>query len=270
MNWLILLLQVGSFALPRPYRARWLEEALAVLYEVHGWRRWWYGVDTALKAPLLAREYQRGPVLPPRWLTMFAGATLAVWPAFTLGVLILGQPDDGRLVASILLLPLGLLPVVAGRSFHVAARRGGGAVRYAAAAVLTAAIMFGPFATIRAALAERGDVTVLGMTLLGGWLVWVNLTILRRRIGAADQATLGLISGVPIAVLPIAAVQGGSLASSLVFFGMGMTVPVLGTWCLLAGLRMLAGRPDLMLDRPLADVVPAGPEPGSDPGSDAG
>ncbi len=56
MGWLKVLLRVASLALPASYRGRWLEETLAVLYDVHGWRRWRYAVDTALKAPLLARE----------------------------------------------------------------------------------------------------------------------------------------------------------------------------------------------------------------------
>ncbi|GAA0913970.1 hypothetical protein [Virgisporangium aurantiacum] len=85
MEWLKLLLRVAGLALPAPYRQRWLEETLAVLHDVHGWRRWWYAVDTALKAPLLAREYQRGPLLPPRWLTAFAGAVLVATPCLTVG-----------------------------------------------------------------------------------------------------------------------------------------------------------------------------------------
>jgi hypothetical protein len=246
MEWLKLLLRVAGLALPAPYRRRWLEETLAVLYDVHGWRRWRYAVDTALKAPLLAREYQRAPLLPPRWLTALAGAALVVAPVIAFCGLYFGDVAGVPPLAGAMLMALGVLPTVAGRSFHLAARRGGG-VRFIGAALLSSAVVLGPVVTVRAALVQRADVTVVGMSFLGAWLVWVNLAILRRRAGASDQAVLGVMSGVPLLVLPVVALFGlDGWKGMFVFFSMPLTLPMLGTWCLLAGFRMLAGRPDLM------------------------
>lgn len=249
MEWLKLLLRVAGLALPAPYRRRWFEETLAVLYDVHGSRRWRYAVDTALKAPLLAREYQRAPLLPPRWLTAFAGATLVATPILVVGGVYFGGMVglDLARVDVIMLMLLAPLPAVAVRSFLIATRRGGG-VRYAGAAALTAVVAVGPIGTFRAAVEEKGDWTVLGAALLGGWLIWVNVAILRRRTGAADQAVLGVIAGVAIVLLAGAAAVTEGMLWGFVLFGILMTIPVLALWCLMAGLRMLVGRPDLIVD----------------------
>ncbi|MFF0373995.1 hypothetical protein [Actinoplanes missouriensis] len=70
------LLAVAALTLPASRRARWREETLAVLAEVHGVRRWWFALDTAVKAPLLARQL-RTPALPPgRWLSALTGVAL--------------------------------------------------------------------------------------------------------------------------------------------------------------------------------------------------
>ena len=220
----------------------------AVLYDVHGWRRWRYAVDTALKAPLLAREYQRAPMLPPRWITAFAGATLVATPILVVGGVYFGGLVGANLVRThvIVLMLLAPLPVVAVRSFLIATRRGGG-VRYVGAAALTAMVVVGPIGTFRAALEEKGDWTVLGAAILGGWLIWVNIAILRRRTGAADQAVLGVIAGVAIALLAVAAVVTEGMLWGFVLFGIMATIPVLATWCVMAGLRMLVGRTDLVV-----------------------
>jgi hypothetical protein len=248
MEWLKFLLRVASYALPAPYRRRWLEETLAVLYDVYGWRRWWYAVDTALKAPLLAREYQRASAVAPRRLTDLAGATLVATPCLIVGGIFFGGMVglDLLRVHVIVLMLLAPLPAVAVRSFAIATRRGGG-VRYAGAAALTVMVAVGPIGTFRAAVEEKGDWTVLGAALLGGWLVWVNAVIVRRRTGAADQAVLGVIAGAAITLLAAGSVVTDGMLWGFVIFGIVTTIPVLATWCVMAGLRLLFGRNDLML-----------------------
>jgi hypothetical protein len=210
---------------------------------VHGWRRWRYTVDTALKAPLLAREYQRAPLLPPRWLTGSAGAALVVTPFLVVGSVYLGATR----VEVILLMLLAPVPTVAARSFLLATRRGGG-VRFAGAAALTAAVVVGPIGTINAVFTDRGDWTAVGASLLGTWLVWVNVGILRRRAGAADQAVLGVTAGVSIALLSAVSLVTEGMMWGFVLFGIVATVPLLALWCLMAGARMLVGRTDLVVD----------------------
>ncbi|GAA0913966.1 hypothetical protein [Virgisporangium aurantiacum] len=152
---------------------------------------------------------------------------------------------DSRVTLIVLML-LAPLPTVAVRSFLIATRRGGG-VRYAGAAALTAMVAVGPIGTLRAAVEEKGDWTVLGAALLGGWLIWVNVAILRRRTGAADQAVLGVVAGGAIVLLAAAALVTEGMLWGFVIIGIMTTIPVLGMWCLMAGFRMLFGRPDLML-----------------------
>jgi hypothetical protein len=55
-----IVLRIASIVLPRHHRARWREEASAVLMEVSGGWRFWYTLDTAVKVPLLAWEHRRG------------------------------------------------------------------------------------------------------------------------------------------------------------------------------------------------------------------
>jgi hypothetical protein len=248
VNWLIFMLRVASLALPASYRRRWLEETSAVLYDVHGWRRWRYAVDTALKAPLLAREYRRGPLLPPRRLTAFAGAALVATPVLVVGSVYFGGMVGLELarVEVVLLMLLAPVPTVAVRSFHIATRRGGG-VRYAGAAALTAAVVIGPIGTFNAALTQKGNWTVVGAAVLGAWLVWINVGILRRRTGAADQATLGVIAGGSILLLSATSLVTLGMLWGFAILGIAAAAATLGLWCVMAGLRMLVGRADLML-----------------------
>lgn len=245
MRLIALVLRIASLVLPSPYRVRWREEALAVLAEVHGWRRWRYALDTAVKVPLVARECRVDLAAPPRWQLDVAGFALLAAPALVFAGMMLLRDEYGGTDRLAYLLPaFGVVPAVAIRSAHLAA----GTAGYCRAVALTVLAVTAPTAALF--LDDFMLAYAVAMAVPNAWLVTVGLTALARRIGPADQATLGVITGLiyPFGLL-------GLLSSRLIIFGFFLLVILFNIglvtiWSVLAGLRLVVGRPDLVLRNP--------------------
>jgi hypothetical protein len=265
MRTLSTLLRIASVALPREHRQRWREEALAVLLAVRGVRRWRYGLDTALKAPLLAWQHQRAshPDAPAPWVAVLAGIGLLCVPVLAVGAVMAGSslgPD--AVVLCVLLSPVGLLPTIAVRSLRTVARAGAGPRRYAFATSVTLAAAAGPVVAGTAAVVTGSTFAALaGASTPGVWLACASVSALRRRTGPVNQALLGALVGTVLAVTPIALQVGvqvgaqvgaqGSTSPNWVTVGgtllLGMVLlPTLLSWTVLAGLRTLVGRHDVI------------------------
>ncbi|GAA1027602.1 hypothetical protein GCM10009557_09620 [Virgisporangium ochraceum] len=288
------VLGIASIVLPRRHRARWREEASAVLIGVSGVRRLWYTLDTVLKVPILARQHRREQTggqptsLPGRQLSAVVGAALlasALAAAADLlsvlrllrgpgptgadvffevpdGLPVIGMPDPLRY----LLVSGGLVALMATRSFRSAQRPGGG-VQYAhsGAVLITVFVGTGPLVGWILARALYLPVVALVANVLPGvWLATVCALALRRRTGPWPLAVVGAIAGLaPIGVLValplVHVIAGQQPLPFLVVHGLPLvTMSTYVIWSAWAGVRLLLGRQDLLMARPPG---PAGLQP---------
>jgi hypothetical protein len=274
------MLGMASVVLPRHHRARWREEASAVLMEVSGARRWWYTLDTVLKVPLLAREHRRGQAdgLPGRWVSaVVGGALLASLLAVTvdvLGMFLLRDPaaiggdvyvEVPRVVPVLRMDPVGFLIVMGGlfalvvaRSFRFAQRRGA-ALQYAdsGAVLITAFVAAGPVVGWPLSIVMNLPmVAVVGNALPGVWLAAICAMALRRRTGPWPLAVVGTIAGLALAgapsTLPLGQLMPGHQPLALLIGQLSLVVaaPTYLIWSGWAGVRLLLGRRDLLLAGP--------------------
>jgi hypothetical protein len=285
------VLAMASIVLPPRQRARWREEASAVLMEVSGARRWWYTVDTVVKVPVLAWHYRRGradrlPVAGRRIAAvvgaallasalMMAADLLALPPLRASGVIGFdlyvetsrALPVLSLLDPSVRLLMLGgLFALVAARSFRMAQRPGGG-LQYAdsGALLVTALVIAGTVGAWPLSIElDAPAVAVAGSALPGAWLVVTCASALRRRTGPRPLALAGIVAGVTLTAvlvaLPLRLLLPGSPALPVLVGHLSLlAVPAYLVWSGWTGVRLLLGRPDLLVARPAG---PAGARPG--------
>jgi hypothetical protein len=250
------LMRIASLTLPKAHRARWREEALAVLLDVHGARRRRYALDSIIKAPLLAAQLRRAaPLQPPaRWAAGVAGAALLSMPILIVGALAL-SPIIGEDAAEFffLIAPAGMLPAVAIRSRRSAARGGGGWPEHVVALLVTLFAGTGPIAA-GALSAATGTPTIalVGSVLPGAWLIAVCGALLVRGRSPVALAVLGSVAGAAL-IGVLLGLQLSMLAPSLQPLTMLLSVLSLATltptyiaWSLWAGARLLRGRTELL------------------------
>jgi hypothetical protein len=266
------VLGIASIVLPRRHRARWREEAEAVLMGVSGVRRLWYTLDTVLKVPVLARQHRRGQTngLPGRGISAVVGAVLiACASALVLPVLsgvprVPGGPVPVLAVwdpLGYLLVMGGLFALVATRSFSSARRHGGG-LRYAdsGAVLITVFAGTGPVVAGPLSIALNLPVVALvGNALPGVWLAAICALALRRRTGPWPLAVVGTIAGLALigvlGNLPLKQMLPGHQPLALLVGQVSSAVaaPTYLIWSGWAGVRLLLGRQDLLRTwRPIA------------------
>jgi hypothetical protein len=275
------VLGIASIVLPRRHRARWLEEASAVLMEVSGVRRLWYTLDTVLKVPLLARQHRRGQAdgLLGRGISALVGAALlasalavtadlvavnllrppgAIAPdvyvavPHVLPVLRISDPFGYLLVMG------GLVALVVARSFGFAQRHGTG-LRYAdsGAVLITAFVATGPVVAWPLSIAlNLPAVALVGSVLPGVWLAAICALALRRRTGPWPLAVLGTIAGLALigvlGNLPLMRLMPGQQPLALLTGQLSLVVaaPTYLIWSGWAGVRLLLGSRDLLVAQP--------------------
>jgi hypothetical protein len=250
-----LLLRVASRALPAVHRARWREEALAVLLDTSGPRRWRYAVDTVVKAPVLAWHLRRagsGRRSTDRGAAL-AGAGLLAIPVLVLGAVamppLVGE-DTAELV--FLLAPAGMLPVVALRSWRSARRRGGGPLRLAAAVVVTVFAGTGPVAAGALSVATGLSwIAVPGSLVPGLWLAGVGGLALVRRVGPAALAVIAAVAGAGLTGILLSlqlTIVGAPHAMTLPVSALALLafVPSFTVWTVWSGTRLLRGHAELL------------------------
>lgn len=247
------VLAAASLMLPPAHRARWREEAAALLMEVHGARRWWFTLDTVLKAPVLAWSHRVAePSLPEpgRAVAALTGAVLIVAPVLAVAAVVLA-PAMGEDAAEFLFLmsPCGLLGFIAVRTFRRARHHGGGLGRYLAAGLVSIFAGTGPVAS--GALSVALDAPVLAMAgaaLPGAWLAAVSTMTLARRNRPRALGLLGLVAGTGLAgvltgVQVVSHVPAAGVAASLVTALSAMLlIPSYLAWSTWTGVRLLLGR----------------------------
>ncbi|WP_229071012.1 hypothetical protein [Actinoplanes sp. DH11] len=241
------LLAVAALTLPAAHRARWREEALAVLADVPGARRWWYALDTVLKVPLLAHQF-RTPVAPPRrWLSALTGAAL-IGTSVLLVAAVLAPPLIGEGAAEFLFLlaPCGLLGVVAVRSFWTAKSYGGGLLPYLIAAFLTVFAGTGPVAAGALSVAtDTAAVAMIGAVIPGLWLILISGAALLRHTSPPALAVTGMLCGAGLLaaliglqlVTHVPALRGPG--SALTAMSVMLLVPAWPVWSLWTGVRLI-------------------------------
>jgi hypothetical protein len=262
------VLGIASIVLPRRHRARWREEASAVLMGVSGVRRLWYTVDTVLKVPILARHHRRGQAdgLPGRGISAVVGAALLASALALLSPFHSGVPrmlPGGAVLAvwepfAYLLVMGGLFALVAIRSFQFARRRGGG-LQYAdsGAVLITLFAGTGPVVASPLSIALNLPVVALvGSVLPGVWLAAICAMALRRRTGPWPLAVVGTIAGLALigvlGSLPLGQVLPGHQPLALLVGQLSSAVaaPTYLIWSGWAGIRLLLGRQDLLMAWP--------------------
>lgn len=240
-----LLLRVASLVLPGPYRARWYEEALALLAEVPaGGRRWRYAFDTALKVPLMARElrYDVAPP-PPRWQLEVAGLALVGGPALVIGAIVLVNSLGYRGELLILLAPLGMVPLVAVRAAQSAAGNGG----FGRAVAVTVLAATGP---VSALFIDDVLAFFVAGAVAFAWLAVVSVSALVFGVGPSGEAQLGAVTGLLWPVGLVGSLATGSPVLGYAFFAYYLAVVLFAIWAVLAAVRLLSGRADLVTSRP--------------------
>lgn len=243
------VLAAASVVLPRSHRARWREEATAVLLATSGTRRLRYALDTVVKSPVLAWHHRRADPLPPvrRRPAALAGAGLISTPVLIVAALSLA-PVIGEDAAELLFLaaPCGMMPLVAVRSFRGAAHRGGTAPRYLAAAALAVFAGTGPVAAgaLSVAVGVPG-IALAGSFVPGVWLVAVCGTALVARLGPAALAVLGMIAGTALTGVLLGLQLAAQAPPALSVLSFLVLVPTYLSWSLWSGARLLRGRGDL-------------------------
>jgi hypothetical protein len=262
------VLGMASIVLPRRHRARWREEASAVLMGVSGVRRLWYTLDTVLKVPILARQHRRGGPggVPGRRVSAVVGAALVASALALLVPLLSGAPRalPGEVVLALweplayLLAMGGLVALVATRSFRAARRRGGG-VRYADSGAVLLTVFAGAGPVVVWPLSVGLDlpvVALVGNVLPGAWLAVISALALRRRTGPWPLAVLGTVAGLALmGVLgsaPLAQMMAGQqpLAFTIGHLSTAVAAPAYLVWSGWAGARLLLGRQDLLMAWP--------------------
>lgn len=258
------VLAVASALLPPGDRARWREEALAVLLDVPTPLRYRYAVDTLVKLPLLAWQQRLGarPAHTPlsRPVSAFAGAGL-IGVMVTMVAALCLAPLIGEDAAEFLFLlaPFGMLPAVAARSFHRALRHGGGARRHLLAALVTLFAGTGPVAAgvlatgVGAAGADGPSVVAVALVAglaPGLWLLHTGVEALTRGRGPAALGALAAAAGTGLVGVPVG-LHLGVLAPDLRWLSLLISalsllalVPSFAAWSVWAGLRLLTGRSD--------------------------
>ena len=247
------VLAVASLILPPAHRARWREEAAALLSEVYGARRWRYTLDTVLKAPVLAwchRVAEPPAPEPGRAVAALTGAALIVAPLLAVAALVLA-PVLGEDAAEFLFLisPCGLLGFIAVRTFRRARHHGGGPGRYTAAALVSVFAGTGPVASGALSVAlDAPAVAIAGAVVPGAWLATVSVTALARQhrphalslLGlAAGAGLVGVLAGVQLVSHVPAARTAASLATAL---STVLLIPSYLAWSMWTGVRLLRGR----------------------------
>jgi hypothetical protein len=261
------VLGIASFVLPPRHRARWREEASAVLIEVSGVRRLWYTIDTVLKVPLLARQHHRGQAVGQsgRWISAVVGAALLASALALLAPLLSGIPrvPSGPVPVLAVTDPLayllalgGLFALVATRSFRFVRRPGGG-LRYAdsGAVLITVFAGAGPVVALPLSVVLNLPVVALvGNVLPGVWLAVICAMALRRRTGPWPLAAIGTVAGLAlIGVLGSASlgnVMPGEAPPLVARVSTAVAVPAYLIWSIWAGVRLVLGRQDLLIARP--------------------
>jgi hypothetical protein len=259
------LLGMASVVLPRPHRARWREEASAVLMGVSGSRRLWYTLDTVVKVPILARQHRRGQPdgLPGRVMSAAVGAALLA-SAFAVFMPMLTKVRfvlPGGVVFALweplgyLLVMGGLAALVAVRSFRYA-RRDGGGLGYAdsGAVLITAFVATGPLVAGPLSFAlDLPVVALVGNVLPGVWLAVICAMALRRRTGPWPLAVVGAVAGLALigvlGNLPLRQALPGHepLALQIGHLSSAVALPAYLIWSGWAGARLLLGRQDLLM-----------------------
>jgi hypothetical protein len=262
------VLGIASIVLPRRHRARWREEASAVLMGVSGVRRLWYTLDTLLKVPILARQHRRGQAdgLHGRGISAVVGAALLASASALLYPVLSGPRrvlPGGPVLAvweplAYLLVMGGLVALVATRSFRSARRRGAG-LQYAdsGALLITVFAGTGPVVAWPISIAlNLPVVAVVGSVLPGVWLAVICAVALRRRTGPWPLAVVGTIAGLALmgvlGSLPLGQVMPGQQPLALVVGSLSsaVAVPTYLIWSGWAGVRLLLGRQDLLMAGP--------------------
>jgi hypothetical protein len=276
------VLEIASVVLPPRHRARWREEASAVLMGVSGVRRLWYTLDTVLKVPILARHHRRGQTggrtisRPGRGTSAVVGLALlasALAVAADLSALHLLR-EPGPFGADVyfemphalpvitmsdplghLLVMGGLFALVATRSFG-SARRPGGGLQYAHSGAVLITVFAGAGPVVAWPLSTALNlpvVALVGYVLPGVWLAAVCAMALRRRTGPWPLAVLGTFAGLAqigaLVALPVAQVMVGPRPPGLLVGHVPLVAAALSylIWSGWAGVRLLLGRQDLLL-----------------------
>jgi hypothetical protein len=264
------VLGMASIVLPPRHRARWREEAAAVLMEVSGVRRLWYTVDTVLKVPILARQHRRGHAdgLPGRGISAVVGAALLASALALIFPVLSGVPRTlpGVPVLAVweplayLLVLGGLAALVAARSFR-SVRRPGGGLQYAdtGALLITVLVGTGPVVAWLLSIALNLPVVAfVGNVLPGMWLAAICAMALRRRTGPWPLAVVGTIAGLALigvlGTVPLGQMVPGHEPLALLVGRLSSAVaaPTYLIWSGWAGVRLLLGRQDLLTAWPSA------------------
>ncbi|MGK5522130.1 hypothetical protein ACSNN9_22620 [Micromonospora sp. URMC 107] len=255
-------LAAAAVLLPRGGRARWREEALAVLLDAPPPLRYRYAVDTLVKLPVLAWQQRLAarPADPPlSWpVSACAGAGLLAVPVVMVAALAL-TPVLGEETAEFLFLvsPCGMLPAVAASCFHRARRRGGGARHHLLAALVALFAGTGPMAAgalgVGIGAAGAGDqlagtVALVAGLAPGGWLLHHGVGALLRGHGPTALGALGAAAGTGLLGVPVGLHLGmaapglGWLSLLVSVLALLVLVPSFVGWSVWAGVRLLAGR----------------------------
>ncbi|MEU4419590.1 hypothetical protein AB0F81_03125 [Actinoplanes sp. NPDC024001] len=241
------LLALAALILPPAHRPRWREEALALLAEVRGVRRWWFALDTVVKVPVLARQF-REPVPPPgRWLSVLTGlGLLGASGAIALAVLApAGLPEDAAEFL-FLMAPCAMVGVVAVRSFWTARSYGGGPLAYLIALLISVFAGTGPVAAGALSVATGFHaIAVAGAFLPGLWLITVSGAALLRRTSPPALALMGVLCGIGL----LGVLLGLQLwpASPLNGLSVILLVPAWTVWSVWTAARLIRARPQQRL-----------------------
>ena len=250
MRVLQFVLTLAAFALPSARRARWREESLAVLAEVHGWRRWWFAADTVVKVPLLAVQLRETVPAPRRWLSVLVGCALIGSSALAVASVTLASVIGEDFAEFLFLLaPCGLLGVVLVRSVRTARSFGGGPLPYLLALLITVFAGTGPVASGALSVATGVSAfALLGAALPGLWLILVNVSALRQGVSPPWLAVVGMVAGAALAgtlfavqlMSHVPAAQPVASAMSGLF--LVHLVPTWALWSTWTGLRLIGAR----------------------------
>lgn len=253
MRFLTAVLAAASLILPAPHRARWREEAAALLLDVHGLRRWWFTVDIVLKAPVLAwchRVAEPPLPRPGRVVAALTGAALLAMPLVAVTAMLLAdQLGEPAAEFFFMVSPCGLFVFVAVRSFRRARHHGGGLPRYAGAALVAIFAGTGPVASGALSVATGVPlIAIVGGVVPGMWLATVSALSLARRDCPPVLALSGVATGVALTGL-LAGIQivshvpsAGPAASWVTMLSLMMLLPVYVVWSTWTGVRLLRGR----------------------------
>ena len=250
MRVLRFVLTVAALILPAAHRARWREESLAVLADVHGTRRWWFALDTIIKAPMLARQFRTPVPAPGRWVSVLTGtALIGASVAMVAAVLLTDLLGEDAAEFLFAMTPCGLIGIVAARSFHSARSYGGGPVPYLLATLITVFAGTGPLAAGLLAVATGVPaIALVGAVLPGLWLIAVSVAALVRRTSPPTLALIGTLCGVGLIGLLLGVFLVSYLpelrgpASVLTVLSIVLLMPGWTVWSTWTGARLIRAR----------------------------